>query len=356
MAVNTGTYDISALLEVRNTSAAAFGMDTIAAVLNAELEAHNQNVAAIMSDLVEGTKDVQNIYGSSTDGAMVEVDEYGLGPTQAPRVGSQVAFPMRKFQFNTGWTNDFFRRATPSDFAQSAIDAQAAHLKKIRQIVAQAVFGSSNYTWVDKFGKGISLGVKRFVNADSAAIPDGPNGETFDGSTHTHYDATASLTNANLLASLQDVVEHGHGTGLRIAINRTNLAAVAALSDFTKLLDLENLVATTASTTARAALDTTRLDNLMVGIFNGAQVWVRPWVPANYAFVYSAGDARKPVRVRVPDWQGVLAPQLSLAATYNQHPLTAQAYESYFGAGVWTRTNGAVLYFGGASYTDPTIS
>jgi hypothetical protein len=30
--------------------------------------------------------------------------------------------------------------------------------------------------------------------------------------------------------------------------------------------------------------------------------------------------------------------------------------EAEFGVGVWTRTNGAMLYFGGTSYTDPTIT
>ncbi len=47
---------------------------------------------------------------------------------------------------------------------------------------------------------------------------------------------------------------------------------------------------------------------------------------------------------------------LRIAAQLDTHPLYAQYMEAEFGVGVWTRTNGAVLYFGGASYTDPTIS
>jgi len=355
MTVNTGTYDLSALLSVRNTSAEKFGMDNIAEVLAADLTAHNANVATMFTDFCEATTDVQRIYGSSTDGEMVEVDEYGLGPTQSPRVGSQVAFPLRKFQYNTGFTSDFFKMKTPADVAQVAVDAQLAHLKMLRKTIAKAIFGATNYSWVDKYGLGISLGIKRLVNADSALIPGGPNGEAFDGATHTHYNANATLTNAALLDTLQDVIEHGHGSDLRIAINRSNLSAVMGLADFKAYVDPRLVLGTQANQPGQS-LDVSRLDNVAVGLFNGAEVFVRPWVPANYAFAYSAGDPRKPVVIRRPVYADGTVPGLALASKFEQYPLMAEAYESYFGAGVFTRTNGAALYFAAGAWADPTIS
>jgi hypothetical protein len=47
---------------------------------------------------------------------------------------------------------------------------------------------------------------------------------------------------------------------------------------------------------------------------------------------------------------------LTLMAEDERHPLRARAWEAEYGFGVWTRTNGAVLYTGGTSYVSPTIT
>jgi hypothetical protein len=47
---------------------------------------------------------------------------------------------------------------------------------------------------------------------------------------------------------------------------------------------------------------------------------------------------------------------LQIGAEDEAYPLRAQTLEAEFGVGVWTRTNGAVLYVGGTSYVIPTIT
>jgi hypothetical protein len=355
MATVTGTHDISTLLAAEVQSVAEFGETRVAEILAADNAAHNAIVADMMSDLADTGTDRQRVYGASTDGDMVEVDEYGRAPTQKNVGSSTVAFPLKKFEYALGWTGDFMLQATPADLARAQQAAQKAHLRMIRKEIQKALLVSANYTWVDSFTDKVSLSVKRLVNADSAIIPNGPNGESFDGSTHTHYNArVAALAISDVQATIDDVVEHGHGADVRIVINRTDEATFKALTGtggFVPYTDPRMIYRNTD--TPGKALDISRLDNRAVGLLGNAELWVKPWGVANYAVVYSAGDPQKPLVMRQkpqPALQG-----LRIAAELNTHPLHAQYMQAYYGFGVWNRTNGAVLYIGGTSYADPTL-
>ena len=348
----TGTHDISTLLATRFQSVAAFGMDTIQQVLEADVAAHNAIVQEMVAGMCEVTTDRQRRYGSSVGGEMIEVDEYGRSATQVARPGATVGFPMRLFQFGLGWTAKWFETHTPSDMATAVQNAQKAHLRRVQMEIKRAVYLSANYTFSDFLVDNVDLAVKRFLNADSAEIPDGPNGETFVAASHTHYDAINGLTAAAAKATINDVIEHGHGNSVRLAISRTDETSVRALSGFVPYPDPRIIYRVTD--TPGQALDISRLDNRAIGIFEGAEVWVKPWAIANYLFAWDDGDSMKPLAFRQREAQGLQG--LRIAASLDTHPLYAQYMEAEFGVGVWTRTNGAVLYFGAGAYADPTIS
>lgn len=351
MTQNTGTYDISALLAVKNQSVAQYGLSNIEPVLRADLAAHNANTLAMLSDLCEVTTDRQRRYGGATDGEMVEVDEFGRAPTQTTTSGDTVAFPLRLFQYNIGWTAKWFEMHTPEDMAMAQIAAEKAHLRAVLRDIKKAVFLSANYTWTDFLVDKVDLSVKRLINADGANIPGGPNGETFDGSTHTHYNANASLTAAAFLDNIRDVVEHGNG-GVRVVINAADETAVSALTGFKALSDARFVY--NATDVTKQTLDLSRLDNRMVGYFGAAEVWVRPWGIANYALAYDPSASQKPLAFRQRAQSTLQG--LRMAAETPMHQLYARFMEDEFGVGVWNRTAAAVLYFAGASYTDPTIA
>jgi len=229
---------------------------------------------------------------------------------------------------------------------------QKAHLKAIQREIKKSVFLSANYTHRDHLIDNVDLAIKRFVNADSAAIPDGPNGELFDGATHTHYDANATLTAAVVTALIADVVEHGHGGQVRLAISRTDETAFRALTGFVAYVDPRLIVRVTD--TPGATLDITRLDNRAIGIFGAAEVHVKPWAIANYIFCWDDGSAQKPLAFRQRAQETLQG--LRIAAQLDTHPLHAQYLEAEYGLGIWSRTNGGILYFANATYADPSIS
>jgi hypothetical protein len=352
MTLSTGAHDISDLLAARFASAVEYGLDTIEKVLRDDIAAHNAIITEMVSDMCSLTTDRQRIYGSSLAGDMVEVDEYGLAPTQKARPGATVAFPLKLFQFNLGWTYKWLQNHTPADMAIQVLGAEAAHLRKIQTEIKRALFASANYTFYDHLVDDVALAVKRLVNADSAPIPNGPNGETFDGASHTHYNASATLTAVALLANITDVVEHGYGGKPLMAISTTDEAAVRLLAGFSAYVDPRIVYRVTD--TPAGTLDLARLDNRAIGLFGATEVWVKSWAIPNYAFVWDAASPEKPLAFRQRESAGMQG--LRVAAENEDHPLYAKDMEAEFGIGIWARTNGAILYFANVSWADPTIT
>lgn len=354
----TGTHTVADLQSITTQTAVDYGLDAINDVLQADLAAHNAVVDSMVMDLAETSTDRERIYGASADATMLRSDEYDRGVTVKAGAGSNVGFPLYKFVKDVGWTRDYMLQATPAQIANTVLAIQTAHVRAIRAELQRAIFGATNYTVRDEFqAPQINLAVKRLVNADSASIPNGPNGETFNAATHTHYDFLdgASPTAAALLALAEDVIEHGHGNRLVIAINRAAEAAVRLLTGFSPYLD-PRLTLGTQANQATQRLDISRIDNRAIGLLGPAEVWVKSWVPAGYAFAYDAGSPMKPLVYRQHPVPGIRG--LRVVAEIEDYPLYARVMDAYFGFGVYTRTNGAVLYYAGSAsaYVEPTFS
>jgi hypothetical protein len=351
--MSTGTHDISTLLAARDQSVAAFGLNNIVPILESELAAHNAIAMDMVSTFAEPTTDRQRKYGTSAASEMIEADEYSRAPTQRSKPGSTVGFPLKMYQFALGWTRKWFDTKTPADLAIAVQSAERAHLRRLQNEIKKGLMLSGNYTFTDFLVDNVDLAVKRLVNADSAAIPEGPNNEVFDGSTHTHYLARAggALAASDLKSAINTVVEHGHGAMVKAAISKTDETTVRALSGFTAFPDPRIVYRNTD--TPGQTLDISRLDNRAIGIFEGAEVWVKPWAIANYILVWDDGSP-KPLAMRQRDNTAMQG--LRIAGENDAFPLHAQYMEAEFGFGAWNRTNGAVLYFGNTTYADPTIS
>lgn len=348
----TGTLALSDLLAVQNTTIVEYGMEPLVEVVRNDLEVHNRLATDMVSDLAEVTGDVMRAVGESEAIEMVEVDEFGRAQTQKPAGGGNLGIPLRMFQAAIGWTRKWFELKSPADMARVQLAVQRAHKARIIRQIKRAIFVSANYTFRDFLATKVMLPVKRFLNADGMAIPDGPNGETFNGATHTHYLASAALDVTAARALIRTVVEHGHGQAVRVIINQADEAAWKALAGFKEYVDPRLTLSSATDRIEAPRLDTTRLNNRAIGIFEGAEIWVKSWGIANYAFCYDNQGA-KPLAIRTRNGQGT---NLRPAAELDAFPLHAQFMEDEFDVAVVTRTNGAVLYHAGGAYVDPTIT
>lgn len=359
MPLKTGTHDVPSLIAARLSAVPNFegqNLQRIIDLVQAELAAHNGVMVEMVSELADVSTERVSTYGSIAGGSMQKIDEYGRGATQKALPGETVGFPLDRFVYPIGWTDVWFDIHKPVDMAVAIAGAQAAHRKRVAWDIKNAIFQSANYSFTDHLVDDVLVGgangVKRFLNADSTSIPVGPNGEEFVGATHTHYVGEASLTAAFVTTEILNVTEHGHTQDLRVYINRAQEAAFRAFTaaeGWTAYTEAR-VINQTAGVVAQKALDVRApLDNRAIGLFNGAEVWVKPWVPANYIWIWDAAGP-KPLRFRQRE-QGALQ-GLRLKATNRAFPLEAEFFIAEYGISAWTRTNGSVLYIANATYAD----
>jgi hypothetical protein len=345
--MSTGTHTVADLLANRAISdqrVAQFGEENLVQPLQQALAAHNTAVTATMQDLATETEIRQETYGAGTGGDMKKANEFTRSATEKAARKGKVAYPFELFQDAVGFTEEYMLRATVRDLLEKELGARQRHLTRLRREIRRSLFSPTNEVFTDFLVDDLELTVRRLVNGDNEPIPTNDSGTTFNAATHTHYVATTAVSGTGLETALKalidDVAEHDHVDGLRLNIARENEAAVRALPSFLPYVQ-QGVTAGTAEDRANGVAPN-RINNRPIGIFHGAEVWTRTWVPADYYHAYASGDRRKPLSYRVdplPQLRG-----LRMAGTIALFPLRAQYYEARFGFGVRNRTNSAVLY------------
>lgn len=345
---------LDALSAVRQ-SVADYGEDNAWASIDAALTAYNNQIADMTADLMERTTDVQRAYGTMDTKNMQEMDQWGSPDTQKVTAGVTVGFPLRRYGDALQWTRQFQINQTVAQLAAEVDAIATADRRNIIRATKVALFNSTNASFVDKLGGGtspanVTLALKALVNNDGANLPVGPNGEVF-ATSHTHYLANATLTAAAVINAVVTVQEHYNQGVPVIYISQTDEAAFRALTGF--VADPFNGVV--QPSTATYTTQTVNLANLYdrrIGLFNGIPVWIKPWMIANYLFVYVQG-APVPLAMRIP---AMGSAELEMVYDDERHPLRARGYQRMFGISVWNRTNGAVLQFNNGTYQIPTIT
>lgn len=325
-------------------------------------QAHNRNWMEMAGSFVDRTTDRLRRYGGSVLMGMEKLDEFGTPHPQKVRAGSNVGFPLYLFGAALQWNRRYFLNATVAEWATQVESLFTADIANLIIEVKKALFTATNYFSTDPLvdnlgntglGTGVQLPVKALANADGAEIPVGPNGETFDGSTHTHYLFTATLTADGQTALIKTVAEHFAAGRAVIYINQAQETAYRALSGFVPYTDLRIQLPITSTTAPGKFLSPVDLFNRAIGIFGSAEVWVKPWVPSNYQ-VAVMNDQPAPLCMRT---RNANAAGLELVSESDSHPLRARKYEHEFGIGAWNRVAAAVSYSNsGSAYASPTIT
>lgn len=349
---------LDTLAALNNTLVADIGEDTVWNEIQRALEIHNSITNEMMGEFVERSTDQLRRYGGTDSMAMDELDEFGRADAQKITAGATVGFPLRKYGVSVQWTRTYLLEAMASEIVANATAAMDADVKAIQREVKRALFLPTNVTFLDRLVANLSLPVKRLVNADSMPIPQGPNGEAFTASSHTHYLFTAgvAIAAADLTALVLAVAEHTNTGQVVVNINAAQETAVRALTGFVPVTPTFVTPATSAAAIVQQ-YDTTSLGDRLIGYYGGnyAEVRVKPWVPAGYLHAWIRGGPT-PLVMRT---RRAGSGDLQLVYEDETHPLRARGWEREFGVSVWNRTNGAVLFVdagAAGSYVAPTIS
>jgi hypothetical protein len=343
--VTFGTNTTLDTLAASQQTIAQFGEDRAFDAIQAGFDAQNNLLNQALDGLVEKTGDRQRRYGGTDNMTFGLLDQYGTPDAQKVTAGVTIGVPLNGLGRSLQWTFTAFQRMTGAQMAAQTTALMLGDRLAVLRLLK---------TFLDVLVDNVSLPVKALVNADGAAIANGPNGETFNGSSHTHYLATASLVAADLTALSDTLVEHTAEGNLVFYINKAQQTAVSALTGFTAIQPVR---VTPASTTAfvEGDLEPMQLNNRLIGVFgnSSAEVWVKPWVPANYILGAVLNHPMRPFLMRQDP---VLGSDLHVIYEDEVHPLRARGTGRTFGFGVWNRTAAAVLYTGGGSYVTPTIT
>lgn len=352
-------HTLDDLVQIQD-SIATYGEDALAERVNQALQIYNAAMEEAVRDFAILTSAYQLPYGVADNLEMQELDQFGSPDASKPGAGGSVGLPLRFYGVAVQWTRHFQLNTSVATLARLMDSAASEDRKNVVRRIRQRLTNPINTTgYRDVLQTKNTYDLHSLLNADGMDIPNGPNGETFDGATHTHFLAEAALSEAGLTALMDTVVEHGVDGSMVIYINRADEAAVRAFASFTPYVDSRIVPATTGDV-ANGGLDPNNPADRAIGLFNGAEVQVKPWVPANYQIAFDSGagdDKALAIRTRSGGMNGD-AYQGGFGQLYDDemHPLRATALGREFGVGANQRHKAAVNFSGGAVYVAPTFA
>lgn len=322
-------------------------------VLERQRQAHNRLLQNILSEFTQVVNDTyrgefqRDVFGADDVIYLDPIGELGHADAEKISMGDTVGFPVEAFSKSVQWTKRAFEMLTGREMAAQFDAVAKGHAIQMKRAILNSFFNPTNYSVVDRLTDKTTVNVKRLTNADSGFLPPGPFGESFNSASHTHYQANAGYQNSDVDALILNVAEHYSSGTQYLYINRAQEASIRTHTSFVGYLPSSINPASTERT-ANGTLAQLPLNNRAIGVINDVEVWIKPWMPANYIMTYIT--AGRPL-VRVRQRGG-----LEMVAENEQYPLRCRTLEAIYGAGVLERTAAAVLFINGGSYSAPTIS
>lgn len=348
-----GTYNSTDTLSYK-LGVKDYGIDNLAKQIVESLNALNQELDENVSQLAWKTENAVAVYGMSYGSEKgVEVDEFGNASAVKSIEYAEVAFPLKRYAFAAGWTNEFIQNATAGQMLGIHNKIQIEYQQRVLLELKKAIYNNTNYSVKDPITN-TTLAVKRFLNADGDVIPNSVYGDTFTGSTHTHYvaKANATLAASDIDGLITHVTEHGNTHNVKIYIANADRGLLAAISGG-KFMPLSlSVLAYSGENYTKETRSGPTMDNQLIGYWDAVEVWTKPMGIHNYLLCVDTGSPEKPLGYRVPERNA----GLHLESKFEPYPLVADNYKVQFGFGVLNRTAGAVLYVGNTTWANPTIS
>lgn len=347
-------------LDVKNGTVATFGVDKAYELIQKDMDVHNEIVNdELIPDLCVITDERETTYGVSGDMTVEEIDEYGRPDTQKTGFAETMGHPLSSFGRSIGWTWDVMQVMTPRELLMQYLAAQVADLKGIKVNILRRTYNPfNNLNYVDAKVDERKLKLYSFYNADGRQVWPGPNGQIFDGATHSHFTASATLNAPVVNSLIENVLEHGRTGKMELRIARVQEPLLRALNGAGEFLpyDYNYVIAPNTEARARGELDADNLEDRAIGMWGPVEVWVKPYQAANYLQVLDKGEGdMKPLAMRTRKDGAFSKWGFRGKHRTEAFPLFADTLARDYGIGVASPHMSAVHYIGGATYVVPAI-
>jgi hypothetical protein len=296
-------------------------------------------------------------YGTFTGGKIQRMTEYSVpDPFRGQTTGHML--PIDMFVRTLGWTQLSLENRRS---VQLKADLDVL-IDDIRQHYADKVLHRFFKMEAEAVGDlaGASVPFADGGVADSKWVPmRSPEGTEF-ANTHDHYLRHDAINDANVLAALKHLKEHGHQSPYDLLAAAADAASYAALTGW-RAPQWENIVyRDTSSGTDRAAFMGVEDYNGLLEIADVGVVRVKfmERIPTGYYAVfknYGAGNAKAPMRMRIDEFKGF--GWSVVPGNYVNAPLTLAALRAEWDIGIGEdRTNAVLVYINASGdYVSPTI-
>src|SRR5438874_8780871 len=139
-----GTLQILDTLAANRQYIAAYGEDNAYRAIQMYLDAHNEIMTNMLSDLAEPTTDRLRRYGGVDTMSMIEGDEWSRPDVQKLLPGVNVGFPLKMYQVGLQWTRKYFETHTVSELAGQVTAAMTADVRNVQSQLKKALFTPTN--------------------------------------------------------------------------------------------------------------------------------------------------------------------------------------------------------------------
>lgn len=358
----SGIFGQLGLNDTEFVFAATEGQEVIYDLIQQYMARVNEDITSAISVFVdETTEKNKERYKLPGGGFLQALGQNPQGPADDVKTygGYDVAYPLTEWGAQISQTRVSMAYMTVADLDRHISGVVARDVRTVRRELLQALFISSQDTFVDiNWG---SLSIEPLANGDAVVYP--PIVGAGSEATEDHYlesgytAANISDTNNPYVTIRDELVEHYNGTTtdneVAVFINSDQLAATEALTDYTAI---DNINIIPGTQTARLTGMPMGHPGRLVGSTNGCWVIVWDWVPTNYMIgVFLEDDPA--LKMRIDPAAVGLGSGLQLVAEDELYPVTSSHWSHRFGFGAGNRLNGVCMELGtGGTYTDPTFS
>lgn len=360
MAETRQIYTMEDLYAQRYAPLSSLNLDRVNATVQEYAENLSQRVNEMLDVFSEETSKPRAIWGGAPVLNFEEVGEFGKGKSRKDTRGQELHFPLHKLDATVGKSDEFWKRASVKDLRDVLLGMENGYFSRVRDEIKAAIFNNAVRTpWYDWLMESDRLDkIQPFLNADSAEIPDAPNGSSFTASSHQHYlgftGATVAVSDVNYL--LGHVREHLVGE-VRLYVDGAMPATLAALSNtpfvYNQFVNVIDQTTGKIGSTANRDGGQTDRNNMFIGTWDGHEVHTRSWVPTGYLVAMGIGDA-----LGKPLWRRTdpMFPGLITGVEIKDGRITIKESYFYMGFGAFNRSAGAVLdaVTGSNTYTVPS--
>lgn len=338
--------------EMQDALVADVGEDLTGNAMLVTLNAHNENMEEMAREwMTRGTNKSDGASGVDSF-TMEELDEQALPHSEKWTSGAGQSYPLRRYGKGLQWSSLAKMKMSVRRLNEQMNAMLLADSRNFVLQMKRALYLPTNYNSTDIFDDHTVLPIKRLANADGALLPVLPDGTAVDGSTHNHYLGRigGAWDAASLKALIQTVREHSRVGAVQVWMTKAEAEVAKLFTGFEAYGD-PRLIYPTTDLRARRNLDMANPDNRAIGIFDDAEIWVKPYALSGYPLAINVG-LEPPLRYR---FDPVYGDGLQLLYSKDETPLDSRAYHRFFGIGVKNRTVAAIQYTGDTTYVAPTL-